>query len=62
MVIDRYSGGGHVEDYPELARAAVARNPNLLFGLTLWIVRPLKAATSTIPIVAFTVIPSKPAW
>ena len=54
MVIDRYSGGGHVENYAELARAAVARNPDLLFGLTLWIVRPLKAATSTIPIVAFT--------
>lgn len=59
MVIDRYSGGGHVENYAELARAAVARNPDLLFGLTLWIVRPLKAATSTIPIVALPVIPRR---
>jgi putative tryptophan/tyrosine transport system substrate-binding protein len=54
IMIERYSGGGHVENYAELARSVVARNPDLLFAATLWIVGPLKEATSTIPIVALT--------
>jgi putative ABC transport system substrate-binding protein len=54
LVVERFSGEGRVDHYPELAREAVARNPNVIFAITLWIVGPLKEATSTIPIVAMT--------
>jgi ABC-type uncharacterized transport system substrate-binding protein len=54
LVIERYSGEGRVEIYPKLARDAATRNPDLVFAITVWMVTPLKEATSTIPIVALT--------
>jgi putative tryptophan/tyrosine transport system substrate-binding protein len=54
LSIERYSGEGRVENYAAIARTAVARNPDLLVAITPWIAKPLKEATSTIPIVAFT--------
>jgi putative tryptophan/tyrosine transport system substrate-binding protein len=51
IVIERYSGGGRAEHYPELARDIVRRNPDLVFAGTFRIVLDLKAATATIPIV-----------
>jgi putative ABC transport system substrate-binding protein len=54
LMLERFSGEGRVDHYPELAREAAARNPNVIFALTHWMVRPLKEVTSTIPIVAIT--------
>jgi len=54
LMIERYSGGGHVENYAELARSVPARKPDLTFAMTHWMAKPLKEATSEIPIVAVT--------
>jgi len=54
LVIERYSGEGRPENYPELAHNVASRNPDLVFALTDWMARLLKEATSTIPIVALT--------
>jgi putative ABC transport system substrate-binding protein len=54
LVVERFSGEGRVDHYPELAHEAAARNPNVIFAITHWMVRPLKEVTSTIPIVAIT--------
>jgi putative ABC transport system substrate-binding protein len=54
LVVERFSGEGRVENYPKLARDVAARNPNVVFAITIWTVGPLKEATSTIPIVAMT--------
>jgi len=54
LVIERYSGEGRVENYPKLARDVATRNLNLIFAITVWMVAPLKEATSTTPIVAMT--------
>jgi len=53
-VIERYSGEGRAENYAELARKVASRNPDVAFAVTVWMARPLKEATSTIPIVAVT--------
>jgi putative ABC transport system substrate-binding protein len=52
LVVERFSAEGRVDHYPELAREAAARNPNVIFAISPGMVRPLKEATSTIPIVA----------
>ena len=57
LVIERYSGEGRAELYPKLARDVANSNPNLIVVFTDWMVIPLKAATSTIPIVAMTTDP-----
>jgi len=54
LVVERFSGEGRTDHYPELAREAAARNPNVILAITIWMVGPLKEATSTIPIVAMT--------
>jgi putative ABC transport system substrate-binding protein len=46
LVVDRFSGEGRSDHYPELMREAAARNPNVIFALALY--------TSTIPIVVIT--------
>src|SRR6516225_9656533 len=51
LLIERYSGEGRAETYPNLARQIVSRNPDLIFAITNSLVLDLKAATSTIPIV-----------
>jgi putative tryptophan/tyrosine transport system substrate-binding protein len=52
LLIERYSGEGRAARYPELAREIVSRNPDLIIGFGAFMVLDLKAATSTIPIVA----------
>jgi ABC-type uncharacterized transport system substrate-binding protein len=54
LTVERFSGEGRVDHYPELAREAVARNPNVIFAITPWMAGPLKEATTVIPIVAMT--------
>jgi putative tryptophan/tyrosine transport system substrate-binding protein len=54
LVVERFSGEGRIDHYPKLAREAAARNPSVIFAITIWMVGPLKEATSTIPIVALT--------
>ena len=54
LVIERSSGEGRVENYHKLARDVATRNLNLIFAITVWMVAPLKEATSTTPIVAMT--------
>src|SRR5579859_5795268 len=54
LVVERLSGEGRVDHYPELAREAAARNPNVIFAVTPLMVGLVREATSTIPIVAFT--------
>jgi len=34
LLIERYSGGGRAAHYPELARAIVSRNPDLIIAFT----------------------------
>ncbi len=59
LIIERYSADGHHERYAELAREIVARNPDLIVTGTNPVVITFKAATSTIPIVAFMLDPLK---
>jgi putative ABC transport system substrate-binding protein len=52
LVIERYSGEGRAEHYPELARDVVRSNPDLILVLAgQEFALDFKAATSTIPIV-----------
>jgi putative ABC transport system substrate-binding protein len=53
LIVERYSGEGRTERYAELARGAVHLRPDLILGTSNIIVRHLKAATATIPIVGF---------
>jgi len=52
ILVERYSGEGHVENYASLIHNVVSRNFDLIFAMTAWMVMPLKNATSKIPIVA----------
>ena len=54
LVVERFTGEGRFDRYPELAREAADRNPNVIFAISPGMVSPLKEATSTIPIVAIT--------
>jgi ABC-type uncharacterized transport system substrate-binding protein len=57
LVVERSSGEGRIDHYPELAREAVAHNPDVIFAITNLMAGLLKEATSTIPIVALTADP-----
>jgi putative ABC transport system substrate-binding protein len=59
LIIERYSAEGHHERYADLAREIVTRNPDLIVTGTNPVVIVFKAATSTIPIVAFMLDPLK---
>ena len=52
LIIDRYSAEGHHERYPDLAREIVASHPDVIVTVSTRILMALKAATSTIPVVA----------
>ena len=54
LVIERFSAEGRVDNYPKLASDVAARNPDLVFAISVSVVAALKEATSTIPIVAMT--------
>jgi putative tryptophan/tyrosine transport system substrate-binding protein len=51
LSIDRYSGGGHRDEYPELARKIVRTSPDLIEATDSTLVLALKNRTTTIPIV-----------
>ena len=57
LIIERYSAEGHHERYAPLAREIVTRNPDVIVTGTNPVVTAFKAATSTIPIVAFMLDP-----
>ena len=52
LLIERYSGEGRAPPYTDIARQIVDRNPDLIVAFSNFIAVDLKAATSTIPIVA----------
>ena len=54
LVIERFSGEGRVDNYPKIAREVAARNPDLVFAISVSVVAAFKETTSTIPIVAMT--------
>jgi putative ABC transport system substrate-binding protein len=54
LIIDRYSGEGQTDRYGDLAREVVSTHPDLIFTTGSPLTLRLKAATSTIPIVALT--------
>jgi putative ABC transport system substrate-binding protein len=51
LTVERYSGDGRYEGYPDLAREVVGRNPDVIVAVTDAVARALRAATGTIPIV-----------
>jgi putative ABC transport system substrate-binding protein len=57
LIIERYSAEGHHERYASLAREIVARNPDVIVTGTNPVVIAFKAATSTVPVVAFMLDP-----
>jgi hypothetical protein len=57
LIIERYSAEGHHERYADLARQIVTRNPDVIVTGTNPVVIVFKAATSTIPTVAFMIDP-----
>jgi putative tryptophan/tyrosine transport system substrate-binding protein len=54
LAVARYSGGGLVERYAELAREVVSTKPDVILANASRMVLNFKAASSTIPIVAVT--------
>jgi putative ABC transport system substrate-binding protein len=57
LIVERYSGGGRVERYREMASAIVASHPDLILSVAGTLSRHFKALTSTIPIVALSADP-----
>src|SRR3982074_58271 len=57
LIIERYSAEGHHERYADFAREIVTRNPDVIVTGTNPVVNAFKAATSTIPVVAFMLDP-----
>jgi putative tryptophan/tyrosine transport system substrate-binding protein len=51
LTVERYSGEGRPEGFADLARAVVARNPDVIVAITTPIAQSVLAATRTIPIV-----------
>jgi putative tryptophan/tyrosine transport system substrate-binding protein len=54
LVVERYSGEGRAENYPELARRVVHSIPDIILIVTGRLTRFFKDATAAIPIVAMT--------
>lgn len=57
LIIERYSAEGHHERYADLVREIVTRKPDVIVTGTNPVVIAFKAATRTIPIVAFMLDP-----
>jgi putative ABC transport system substrate-binding protein len=51
LIVERYSGEGNIAHYAELASEAVRQQPDVILASTNRMVRNVKAATATIPIV-----------
>jgi putative ABC transport system substrate-binding protein len=54
LVVERRSAEGNPARFPELAREVVQLQPDLIFAISSRLVRALKTATTTIPIVGIT--------
>jgi putative tryptophan/tyrosine transport system substrate-binding protein len=54
LIIERYTAEGHKDRYGDLAREIVGTRPDVIWALGTLLTREFKAATSTIPVVAFT--------
>ena len=57
LTVERYSAEGHHERYADLAQEIVSRSPDLIVTGTNPVVIAFKAATSTLPVVAFMLDP-----
>jgi ABC-type uncharacterized transport system substrate-binding protein len=57
LIIERYSAEGRHERYADMAREIVTRNPDVIVTGTNPVVIAFKAATGTIPVVAFMLDP-----
>ena len=57
LIIERHSAEGHHERYTDIARDIVSRGPDVIVTGTNPVVSAFKAATSTIPVVAFMLDP-----
>ena len=57
LTVERYSGEGRIDHYPELVRDIVSKHPDLIFAASVKLALQLKKATRTIPIVALTADP-----
>ena len=51
LIVERYSGEGRPEGFPDLARHVVSRNPDVIVASTNPVALAVRAATGTIPIV-----------
>jgi putative tryptophan/tyrosine transport system substrate-binding protein len=51
LIVERYSGEGRPEGFPDLARAVVGHNPDVIVAITNPVALAVRAATGTIPIV-----------
>jgi putative ABC transport system substrate-binding protein len=60
LIVDRYSGDGKQDGYPELARTVVSKNPEAILTGAGPMTLALKSATRSIPIV--TIIGDPVAW
>lgn len=60
LVVDRYSGDGKLDSYPELARTVVSKNPEAILTGAGPMTLALKSATQSIPIV--TIIGDPVVW
>ena len=54
LIVERYSGGGRLEGYDDLAREVIATQPDLIYSLGTPLTLRFKRQTTTIPIVALT--------
>ena len=52
LIVDRYSGAGRRERYPEVARDVIARKPDVIVAIGNPMTQRLQFATATIPIIA----------
>jgi putative ABC transport system substrate-binding protein len=60
LIVDRYSGDGRLDSYPELARTVVSKNPEAILTGAGPMTLALKSATQNIPIV--TIIGDPVVW
>jgi putative ABC transport system substrate-binding protein len=60
LVVDRYSGDGHMDSYPELARTVVNNNPEAILTSAGPMTLALREATQSIPIL--TIIGDPVVW
>ena len=50
LIVERYSGEGRPESFPDLAREVAGRNPDVIVAISNPVALAVRAATATIPI------------